>query len=778
MVRYSDLTDRAYTVHSLFQDLSRQIKNAAVLTPDLIKAGNSSKVENLFFTNSQSIDQQLSLLNNSVVDTVNSQIARLLDKRVRSDLKWIINSNVPDSIIKKKSTAYISSFVTIDSLLNQGIERSVFLIGDRKKKLHETISRLQLWIILFVVLSSILLIYTIINLFNQQSRRKRKEEELKIVLNRISKGVVSVNNSWHYTFLNEAARTTFALRDNEPIGKIIWEVHPEMKGTVFWDKYHEAMLTKKVTAFESYYVPMDIWFSVRVYPSDDGLTIFYKNITEAKKSEESLLKVLKEVSDYKFALDESSIVAITDQKGIISYVNENFCKISGYTAGELIGMDHRIISSGYHSKSFIKELWTVIANGKIWKGELKNKAKDGTIYWVDTTIIPFLNSNGKPERYIAIRSDITLRKITERKLLQSEHIYRTVASSIPNSTIAIIDKEKRFLFLEGAVFQQWEYNKNKMIGQKAAIVLEKERYEILSPLYDRVLNGEHFATEIKLRGMDMYVQFVPLKDQNDSVESAMVIAMDITAIKRTQNELEKLNHTLENKVGERTAELENVNKELEAFTYSVSHDLRAPLRIIDGFSEILLEDYSQVLDDKGKRFLGIICINTVKMGQLIDELLKLSGLSRKLVFPVKVDMNYLVKEVLRDLDTHNSSAQIKLNDLLSATCDRVLMENVWSNLLSNAFKYSAKQEAPVIEIGSYVRNNEVVYFVKDNGVGFNMKYAGKLFGVFQRLHKPSDFNGIGIGLALVKRIVSKNGGTVWVESSENSGATFYFTLPL
>jgi PAS domain-containing protein len=200
--------------------------------------------------------------------------------------------------------------------------------------------------------------------------------ELETVFNRINDGVVSVDNNWKYTFLNDAALSTHPLGRKETIGKVMWDIHPEMKGTIFWDKYHEAMSTGQVTEIESHYAPMNTWFSVKVYPSTNGLTIFFKDVTETKKAEHRLSQTLREVTDYKFALDESSIVAITDQKGIIKHVNANFCKISRYTEAELLGQDHRIINSGYHSKEYIKQLWVTIANGKIWKGELKNKAKD------------------------------------------------------------------------------------------------------------------------------------------------------------------------------------------------------------------------------------------------------------------------------------------------------------------------------------------------------------------------------------------------------------------
>ena len=365
----------------------------------------------------------------------------------------------------------------------------------------------------------------------------------------------------------------------------------------------------------------------------------------------------KELSDYKYAIDESAIVAITDPKGIIKYVNNNFCKISKYTAEELIGQDHRVINSGYHTKGFIKNLWVTIANGKIWRGELKNRAKDGVYYWVDTTIVPFLNTDGKPYQYIAIRADIT-----ERKLAQEN--------------------------------------------------------------------------------------------------------------------LKVLNDTLEKKVDERTAQLEIANKELESFSYSVSHDLRAPLRAIAGYSSIIEEEYSNILDDEGKRLLNEVKHNAQQMGLLIDSLLSFSRLGKKELRKTQVDMNLVLEVVLKEINAGtNHHAEINVSSLLPAYADYTLIQHVFSNLLSNAIKYSSKIEKPLIEISSKQENGEVIYSVADNGAGFEMDYAHKLFGVFQRLHSADEFEGNGVGLAIVSRIINKHGGRIWAVSELGKGATFSFALP-
>lgn len=255
--------------------------------------------------------------------------------------------------------------------------------------------------------------------------------------------------------------------------------------------------------------------------------------------------------------------------------------------------------------------------------------------------------------------------------------------------------------------------------------------------------------------------------------------------------IRKLNAELEQRVLERTGQLEAANKELESFSYSVSHDLRAPLRAIDGFSRILLEDHGTGLTEDGKAYLKLVRDNTRQMGQLVDDLLSFSRLSRLALTKHTIDPGKLVRLCLAEMpkEQEGRKLEIVIGDLPSCQGDPTLLKQVWTNLLSNALKYTRKREAARIEIGSRSEprpltngarpaghGTETVYFVKDNGAGFDMKYAHKLFGVFQRLHRAADYDGTGVGLAIVQRIITRHGGRVWGEAQVNQGATFSFTL--
>jgi light-regulated signal transduction histidine kinase (bacteriophytochrome) len=248
--------------------------------------------------------------------------------------------------------------------------------------------------------------------------------------------------------------------------------------------------------------------------------------------------------------------------------------------------------------------------------------------------------------------------------------------------------------------------------------------------------------------------------------------------------LREMTGELERRVVHRTAELEAANKELEAFSYSVSHDLRAPLRAIDGFALMIEEDYADRLDDEGRRLLSVVRDSARRMGALIDELLAFSKYGRQAINLASTDMNSVVREVWVEIERGAASAPsaatpivFQLSAIPAAPADRPLIKQVWTNLLSNAAKYSGKSPQPVVEVSAEETDREIVYRVKDNGAGFDMKYYDKLFGVFHRLHSTAEFPGTGVGLAIVQRIVIRHGGRVWAEGAVGAGASFFFSLP-
>jgi PAS domain S-box-containing protein len=355
--------------------------------------------------------------------------------------------------------------------------------------------------------------------------------------------------------------------------------------------------------------------------------------------------------------------------------------------------------------------------------------------------------------------------------------------------MVMIDAEGRIVLVNRQAEQLFGYPRDELLGQSLELLVpERLRSKhpdyrtrfALNPtvrtmgvgrdLHGRRKDGSEFPVEIGL---------TPIRTEEGLFVLSAIV--DITERKRAEHEIRTLNAELEGRVRERTAQLEAANKELEAFSYSVSHDLRAPLRAIDGFSRIVLEEYAAQLNQEVQGYLDDIRANTVQMGRLVDDLLGFSRLGRQPVKKQTVATGELVRGCLEDLRAQQNGRHVefRLGDLPACQADPALLRQVWLNLLTNALKYSATRDPAVIEIGYHEvpdGSGRHAYYVKDNGVGFDMRYAHKLFGVFQRLHRSEDYEGTGVGLAIVQRIVHRHGGTAWAEGWPDQGATFSFTL--
>jgi PAS domain S-box-containing protein len=503
------------------------------------------------------------------------------------------------------------------------------------------------------------------------------------------------------------------------------------------------------------------------------------------KADQKLKDSLKEVGDFKAALDEHAIVAITDPQGKITYVNDKFCAISKYSREELLGQDHRIINSGHHSKEFIRDLWATIARGKVWHGEIKNKAKDGSFYWVDTTIMPFLNEQGKPRQYVAIRADITERKAVEERLRTSiKEIVDLKSALDEHAIVAITDPQGKITYVNDKFCAISKYSREELLGQDHRIINSGHHSkEFIRDLWATIARGKVWHGEIKNKAKDGSFYWVdttimPFLNEQGKPRQYVAIRADITARKAAAAEIVQLNAELEQRVAKRTSELKLANQELEAFSYSISHDLRAPLRAMGGFARILEKEFSGEISPDARKALERIRNNVTKMSQLIDGLLDFSSLNWMPVVKKEIDPAAIARGVFDELrpETGNRHIDIEINKLPPCEADANLLKQVYVNLATNALKYSRHRDPAVIRVGWRKEKGRGAYFVQDNGAGFDMKYADKLFRVFQRLHGADQFEGTGVGLAIVQRIVQRHGGHIWAQAEVDHGATFYFTL--
>ena len=508
-----------------------------------------------------------------------------------------------------------------------------------------------------------------------------------------------------------------------------------------------------------------VLFNASIYRDEKGNVLgavaAARDITALKETEEKIRKI----QAYTRSLIETSLdPQITKgPDGKITDVNEATIQVTGVSREKLIGT---------HFPDYFTEPDKAheAYQQAFYKGIVRNyplaiRHASGKITDVLYNATVFKDEDGVVQGVFASARDITDRKQAEEEIKKQQAYTRSLIEASLDPMVAI-SPEGKITDVNEALVKATDVPREKLIGTDFSDYFtepEKAR-EGYQQIFAKGFVADSPLT-IRHNLRDVLYNASVYRDEKDKVLGAFASARDITAQRKQEVKIKTLNEELEQRI-----------IELESFSYSVSHDLRAPLRGIDGFIAIFLTRYLDKVDSEGQRLLGNVRRNVNKMGSLIDELLTLSRIGMKDIQIVTIDMKDLVSIVLDELSEMKANANVVVKRLSSARGDIALIKQVLVNLISNAFKYSTKKEDPKIEIGSMQEDHEIIFYVKDNGVGFDMEYSNKLFGVFQRLHDPQEYQGTGVGLAIVKRIIIRHGGRVWAEGIEGEGATFYFSL--
>jgi PAS domain S-box-containing protein len=507
---------------------------------------------------------------------------------------------------------------------------------------------------------------------------------------------------------------------------------------------------------------------------------FIIDITDRKFAEETLL-----LSEEKFAKafqsspDAFLLTSVPD--GRITEVNAGAILLSGYSMEEMLGRTTTELGLWADPAARDAYMAEILRAGRATNFETGFRVKSGAIITglISGGIIQL--RDGKC--FLSVIRDISDRKRVEEELRESENRYKSLVGNVPD-IIFTIDLEGKITFVSQRIKELLGYESAETINMNVLnLIPEKDRQRAMESLQKGMVGEKitHFQIPmIKKSGERLIFECSFSRIYKDgALIGAQGTAVDITDRKRAEEEIQRLNEELEQRVIDRTARLEAVNKELEAFSYSVSHDLRAPLRSIDGFSQALLEEYpDKPLDDTGKIYLERVRKATQKMGFLIDDMLKLSRVTRTEFNIEAVDLSGMVRAIVETHQKNNPErvVDVSVQDGIIVQGDPYMMKIVLENLMDNAWKFTGKEAHSRIEFGTTARDGKTVCFVRDNGAGFDMAYVNKLFGAFQRLHTTHDFPGTGIGLSTVLRIIHRHGGHVWAEGEIGKGATFYFTI--
>lgn len=632
---------------------------------------------------------------------------------------------------------------------------------------------------------------------------EQSEEKFRILAESISDPYFAMDNDLRYLYWNNASEKLTGINSEDAIGKSLYELFPNIKGSVIEDHYNEVLFSKKAKTITDHYNlnNIDYYFELSIYPTTNGLSVISKDVTD-KINAENKIKELNEnleqkviertqkIQEYgsKFKLaQQASGIAIWDWD-LLSGKRE--LDDASYS---LYGETRESWDGGYdtwrlkvHKDDITRielETKNAIENLSQFESEFRIIWPSGEIRHLKTHVLVFRDENNKATRVLGTNLDITEYKVAEQKLKISEEAHRNLFETMSQG-VTYQDFEGKILSANAAAEKLLGLSIEQMTGRKSidprwkcihadgsdfpgnthpsmvALETGKEVKDVIMGVFNPKIEAYTWIN----------VNAVPQFTTGEKKPSKVYVTFeDITQRKLQEDLLET-----------QAIELQQANKELQAYSYSVTHDLKAPLRSLEGFSEALLDKYKGKFDDDADRWLNFISTNAKKMNSLINDILEYSKVSKNSFLKNKVSMNLLVQECFENEKNNysNKELNIDIEILPEVFGDVKMLRQVWQNLISNAFKYSSRNENINITVSGTVKNDFYIYSIKDNGVGFDEKYMEKLFGVFQRLHSSNEFEGSGVGLAIVKRILERHDGWVLAKSELGKGSEFSFGLPV
>ena len=629
----------------------------------------------------------------------------------------------------------------------------------------------------------------------------RSDEKYSALFRNMTEGVFYQSSDGTLLDVNESALKLFGLTRDQFIGRTSY--HPDWKvmdrdGQILPPEKHPSMIAlntgKTLIDFElSVFNPTEgktTWMLVNATPQflsnqvkADQVFVTLRNNTSHKLDEEAL----RESEEKYRKIFEGATEGIfqSTPRGTYLSMNPAFARMFGFDSPkEMIDIVKNSGFDLYANPGTRAEIGHLLAeNGAISGFEAEVKRKDGTLFLVSVNAHTVPGKTGEVLYYEGTCNDITQRLHAEDGLRKAEERFRALIENAPDG-IALVSHEGEFKYVSPAAKKIFFYDTDEPINRKPDDLTHPDDLPMVYENLSKLLADPSFVPVLQYRfhakdGSWRWIEstFTNMLSE-PSVEAIVINFRDINDRKIAEEEIGLLNISLEKRVEERTSELTAANKELEAFAYTVSHDLRAPVRAIGGFTRILEEDYLSQLNEEGQRVFRVILDNTSKMEHLIDDLLSFSRLSRADMNLSTVNMAEIIWKCFNEITSEDERRRIRMtmSDLPLIKGDYPMLVQVWTNLLSNAIKYTSQCESPEIQVECNRLKEEYVFSIKDNGSGFDMKYADKLFAVFQRLHSEKEYAGTGVGLAIVQRVIQRHGGRIWAEATLNQGAQFFFTL--